>query len=233
MTSRAEPEPWARLGCTPSSWLPKMSIGNLGEGWASREGACPDGTAPTSGFLHSHPTRAELLPYSQMPLFPSLTPGPPRTKKRCRHWHNQGWDPGQETGGHGGVGLTPPLLKVGSTWRCLGDREAHSPPCRGRGSRRRPLLLAGSHLPPGLLQNEKWGRRKWEAKAEDKREAPKWFLGPPQPQVPLSHSPSPHLPLPLPRWAGARKRLLQVRGGRWCPARCLWRKPVPDLHPPA
>ena len=146
MTSRAEPEPWARLGCTPSSWLPKMSIGNLGEGWASREGACPDGTAPTSGFLHSHPTRAELLPYSQMPLFPSLTPGPPRTKKRCRHWHNQGWDPGQETGGHGGVGLTPPLLKVGSTWRCLGEREAHSPPCRGRGSRRRPLLL--SWFPP-------------------------------------------------------------------------------------
>ena len=159
MTSRAEPEPEprARLGCTPSS-CPSRAEEDGGRAGLAGKGLAQMVLPPPQGFLHSHPTRAELLPSSQMPQLPHPDPRTSENKEEVPMPAQPGLDgaglgPGQETGGDCPLDLAPPLLKVGSTWRCLGKQEAHSPSCRGGGPRRRPLLLS-RFLPPTSSASE-------------------------------------------------------------------------------
>lgn len=70
-TSRAEPEPRARQGCAPSG---PDSTGGLREGWLAGKGLAQMVLPPPQGFLLFHPSRAELLPTSQMPQLPHPDP---------------------------------------------------------------------------------------------------------------------------------------------------------------
>ena len=75
-----------------------------------------------------------------------------------------GCDSGQETGGDCPLGLAPPLLYVGSAWRCQGSRKPTTHLTEEGGEKEAPSFSAGSYLPPAVLQNEKWGRgevRSW------------------------------------------------------------------------
>lgn len=118
MTSRAEPRAQGhpRLHAL---WQSKPSRGELREGWSGREGAC----SPLQGLLPSHPTRAELFPSSNI----SLLPHPhPRSSENKEEMLLAGWGwaegPKARTGRDCPLGLAPPLLTVGATWRDTSPR---------------------------------------------------------------------------------------------------------------
>lgn len=144
MTSRAEPEPRARRGCAPSR--PKSTGGAEG-GLAGREGLAVVLPPTTPGFLPFHPSRAELLPTSQMPQLPHPDPRTSENKEempvqpgldgaglRLRARDRRGTAP---------LGLAPPLLYAGSAWRCQGSRKptAHLTEV---GEKEAPSFSAGS-----------------------------------------------------------------------------------------
>lgn len=85
MTSRAEPEPRARQGCAPSG---PESTGGLREGRLAEKGLAQMVLPPPQGFLPFHPPRQSCCQPPRCPNSPTPTPGPLRTKRRCRY--NQG-----------------------------------------------------------------------------------------------------------------------------------------------
>lgn len=211
------------------------------ESWAGREGACPDGTAPSlrasftptpSGQSCSHPPKR--------PFSLTWTPGPLRTKKRCL-LHNQGcmglgWDPGHKPGGTAlGSGPTPPqsggrleghVLVV--EWGCSGpsqmggggEQDAPSSPLS-------PQLVPTSHRLCLRMKSGAGGGEK--ARWRQTKGGPKGSPGPAQPQPPALHSP--YSPFPSAGQEPERGCSLG-RGGMapgWKPEGNL----VSDLHPRA
>lgn len=148
------------------------------------------------GQSHSHPPRC--------PFSPTSTPGPLRTKRRCRCLQNQGWmglgwDQGQKNreGTATGPGPTPPHswvhLEGDLSWGYLGEQEAtaHLPGVGGRaGAPSSPSssqLVSTSHRLCLRMKSGAGGGEKPGLKT-DKGENPEGFLGPPQP----NHYPYPH-----------------------------------------
>lgn len=111
MTSRAVPRAQGQAAC-PLAIQAKQRRTEGGLDWQG--GGCP----PLQGLLPAHPTRAELFPPSNT----SLLPHPhPRSSENKEEMLLAGWGwaggPRTRTGRECPLGLAPPLLTVGATWR--------------------------------------------------------------------------------------------------------------------
>ena len=171
------------------------------------------------------------------PNSPTPTPGPLRTKTRCRY--NQAVWSRAETQGKRQEGTAHwPWPHPSSTWDPPGGARgvgSPQPTLQRWGERRRPLPSQPGptcHQLCSRMKSGAGGSEKLGLKTKGRPFNGSWV--PLNPNSLSSIPATPGLPSPPPHWAGAEKGLLlTIRGAKWRPARYPGRNLVPDLRPPA